>query len=94
MTTENAGTIRVFTARDETYSPSLLLLDEIWVKLEREFGAGFLVAIPDRTMLLAAPLRASADLRRAVANVARSRKTEPHIPHLIQRTATGWQRFE
>lgn len=90
METEDASGVRAFVASDDAYSPSLLLLDEPWKKVERDFGVGFVVAIPDRTTLLAAPAKYAAQLRKAVELVAKSRKSPPLIPHLIQRSGTGW----
>ena len=90
METEDASGVRAFVASDDAYSPSLLLRDEPWAKVERDFGAGFVVAIPDRTTLLAAPAKQAAQLRIAVELVAKSRKETPLIPHLIQRRGTGW----
>jgi hypothetical protein len=92
VTREAFGPLRFFGAREGTYSPSLLLLDGFWDEVEKDLGPGFLVAIPDRTLLLAAPLRNSADLMRAVRSVAQQRKTNPHIPHLIQRANGAWVR--
>jgi hypothetical protein len=92
VTRESFGPLRFFGAREGTYSPSLLLIDGFWDEVEKDLGPGFLVAIPDRTLLLAAPQRNSADLMRAVRSVAQQRKTTPHIPHLIQRANGGWVR--
>lgn len=90
METEDASGVRAFSTSDEAYSPSLLLLDEPWAKVERDFGAGFVVAIPDRNTLLAAPAKQAAQLRKAVELVAKSRKAAPLIPHLVQRSGNGW----
>jgi hypothetical protein len=93
METEDAAGVRAFTVSDEAYSPSLLLLDEPWAKVEKDFGAGFVVAIPDRNTLLAAPAKNAAQLRKAVELVAKSRKAAPMIPELIQRSGNGWVVF-
>jgi hypothetical protein len=94
VTSESLGPLRYFATSDGPYSPSLLLVEEHWIGVERDLGPGFLVAIPDRTVLLAAPQKNAAELMRAVQSVAQQRKSAPHIPHLIQRTAGGWQRFK
>jgi hypothetical protein len=91
--TEDAAGVRALSVADEAYSPSLLLLDEPWAKIEKDFGAGFVVAIPDRNTLLAAPAKNAAQLRKAVELVAKSRKTSPMIPELIQRSGSGWVVF-
>jgi hypothetical protein len=90
MEVEDASGVRAFTVGDAAYSPSLLLLDEPWGKVEKDFGAGFVVAIPDRNTLLAAPAKNAAQLRVAVDLVARSRKTVPMIPELLQRQGNTW----
>ncbi len=90
METEDASGVRAFTAVDEAYSPSLLLLDEPWAKVEKDFGAGFVVAIPDRNTLLAAPAKNAAQLRKAVELVAKSRKTPAMFPELFQRSGRAW----
>ena len=91
--TEDVAGVRSFMASDDTYSPSLLLIDEPWGKVEKDLGAGFVVAIPDRNTLLAAPARQAAALRRAVALVAAERKAPPLIPELLQRSGAGWAVF-
>jgi hypothetical protein len=87
---EDAAGVRAFTLPDEAYSPSLLLLDEPWAQVEQDFGVGFVVAIPDRNTLLAAPAKNAAQLRKAVELVATSRKTPAMIPELLQRSGAGW----
>ena len=91
--TENAAGVRAFVASDDTYSPSLLLIDEPWSKVEKDLGPGFVVAIPDRNTLLAAPAKQAAALRKAVSLVAAERKAPPLIPELLQRSGAGWVVF-
>ncbi len=91
--TEDAAGVRALTLPDAVYSPSLLLLEEPWAKVEKDFGAGFVVAIPDRNTLLAASARNAAQLRKAVELVAMSRKAAPMIPELLQRSGVRWVVF-
>lgn len=93
-TTEDANQVRVFLAADEGFSPSLLLLGDMWRRVETDFGADFLVAIPDRTVLLAAPLANAAGLARTVEALMQQRKARPHISHFLQRAGAGWKRFK
>jgi hypothetical protein len=93
VTRESFGPLRFFGAHEGSYSPSLLLIDGFWDEVEKDLGPGFLIAIPDRTLLLAAPQRNSADLIRAIRSVAQQRKITAHIPHLIQRANSTWVRY-
>lgn len=89
-TFEAMGPVRFVAAREASLSPSLILVAEIATRLEQELGADFLIAIPDRTVLLAAPARQVTTLNRVVAAIAEQHKSSPLIPHLIQRHAGGW----
>jgi hypothetical protein len=90
VTRETFGPLRYYAAHAGSFSPSLLLLDSMVEEMQRDLGPEFLVAIPDRTLLFAAPSAHAPDLRAAVARVSQMRKTAPHIPHLIQRKAGAW----
>jgi hypothetical protein len=92
VTREAYGPLRFYGAREGSYSPSLLLVEGFWDDVERDLGPGFLVAIPDRTLLLAAPQRNASDLQRAVNTVVQQRKTTAHIPHFLQRANGTWIR--
>lgn len=91
LETEDAGGVRAFLLPDEIYTPSLLALDEPWAKVEADLGTGFVVAIPDRNTLLAAPAKNIAQLRAAVDLIARSRKSAPMIGEVLQRSGGGWR---
>lgn len=91
MRIESAGPLRALMAADEAYSPSLMMVEDVWTKLAANLGPDLVVAVPDRTVLMAAAARHMPELRQAVDALVRQRKVTPHIPHLIQRTAGGWR---
>lgn len=93
VTRETYGPLRFLAAREGTFSPSLLLVAELMADIEKDLGPDFLVAIPDRTLLLAAPARSATELMRALQASAQQRKSIPHIPHLIQRKGSGFVRY-
>jgi uncharacterized protein YtpQ (UPF0354 family) len=86
-----ANQFRIVAVSEEYYSGSMILMPEVMTKLERALGKDFLVMIPDRNTLIAAAAKDAAAMTGLQAHLAKERKAQPLIPHLLQRSGADWK---